>query len=87
VQLKGIPKSTVLKMGDTVLTSNISLNYPAGLMVGTIAKIEKESDGNNYKIQVKPGTNFYTVDFVDVIENLFLKEQRDIEHRINKQQQ
>jgi rod shape-determining protein MreC len=86
LQLKGIPKSTVLKVGDTVLTSNISLNYPAGLMVGTIAKVEKESDGNNYKLQIKPGTNFYNVDFVDVIENLFLKEQQDIEQRINKQQ-
>lgn len=87
LQLKGIPKSTALKVGDTVLTSNISLNYPAGLMVGTIAKVEKESDGNNYRLQVKPGNNFYSVDYVDVIENLFLKEQRDIEQRINKQQQ
>lgn len=87
LQLKGIPKSTALKVGDTVLTSNISLNYPAGLMVGTIAKVEKETDGNNYKLQIKPGNNFYSVDYVDVIENLFLKEQRDIEQRINKQQQ
>lgn len=86
LQLKGIPKSTLLKVGDTVLTSNISLNYPSGLMVGTIAKVEKQSDGNNYLLQIKPGTNFYNVDYVDVIENLFLKEQRDIEQRINKQQ-
>ena len=56
-------------------------------MVGTIAKVEKETDGNNYRLQVKPGNNFYSVDYVDVIENLFLKEQRDIEQRINKQQQ
>ncbi|HSC54626.1 MAG TPA: rod shape-determining protein MreC [Phnomibacter sp.] len=81
LQLKGIPKSTVLKVGDTVLTSNISLNYPTGLMVGTISKVEKQTDGNNYRLQVKPGTNFYNVDFVDVIENLFLKEQQDLEQR------
>lgn len=86
LQLKGIPKSTELKVGDTVLTSNISLNYPAGLMVGTIAKVEKESEGNNYRLQIKPGTNFYSVDFVDVIENLFLKEQREIEQRIKRDQ-
>lgn len=86
LQLKGIPKSTELKVGDTVITSNISLNYPAGLMVGTISKIAKEADGNNYQLQIKPGTNFYTVDFVDVIENLFLKEQRTIEQRIKRDQ-
>jgi rod shape-determining protein MreC len=86
LQLKGIPKSTELKVGDTVLTSNISLNYPAGLMVGTIAKVEKETEGNNYRLQIKPGTNFYSVDYVDVIENLFLKEQREIEQRIKRDQ-
>jgi rod shape-determining protein MreC len=87
LQLRGIPKSTELKVGDTVLTSNISLNYPPGLMVGTIAQVEKETDGNNYRLQIKPGTNFYSIDYVDVIENLFLKEQREIEQRIKKQQQ
>jgi rod shape-determining protein MreC len=86
LQLKGIPKSTGLKVGDTVLTSNISLNYPAGLMVGTIARVEKETDGNNYRLQIKPGTNFYSVDYVDVIENMFLKEQREIEQRIKRDQ-
>jgi hypothetical protein len=55
-------------------------------MVGTILKVEKETDGNNYRLQIKPGTNFYTVDFVDVIENLFLKEQREIEQRIKRDQ-
>lgn len=86
LQLNGIPKSVALKVGDTVLTSNISLNFPPGLMVGTIVKVEKDSEGNNYKLQVKPGTNFYSVDYVDVIENLFLQEQREIEQRIKKQQ-
>jgi rod shape-determining protein MreC len=86
LQLKGIPKSTVLALGDTVLTSNISLNFPPGLMVGTIAKVEKETDGNNYKLQIKPATNFYNLNYVDVIENLLLKEQRDIEQRIKRDQ-
>lgn len=86
LQLKGIPKSTVLALGDTVLTSNISLNFPPGLMVGTIVKVEKETDGNNYKLQIKPATNFYNLNYVDVIENLLLKEQRDIEQRIKRDQ-
>jgi rod shape-determining protein MreC len=86
LQLNGIPKSVPLKVGDTLLTSSISLNFPPGLMVGTIARVEKDTEGNNYKLQVKPGTNFYSVDYVDIIENLFLKEQREIEARSRKQQ-
>lgn len=79
LQLKGIPKSTAVKLGDTVLTSNISLNYPPGLMVGTVAKIETEKGGNNYLLQLKPGANFYSLQYVDIIENRLLKEQRELE--------
>lgn len=85
LQLKGIPKSTNVKKGDTVLTSNISLNYPAGLLVGTIAEILTEQGGNNYILQIKPGANFYTLDQVSVIENVFLKEQLELERRDRKQ--
>jgi rod shape-determining protein MreC len=84
LQLKGVPKSTVLTKGDTVLTSNISLNYPPGLMVGTIVKAEIEKGGNNYLIQVKPGSNFYNLEFVDVIENMLLNEQQELENRARK---
>jgi rod shape-determining protein MreC len=85
LQLKGIPKSTELKKGDTVLTSNISLNYPSGLMVGTIASFAPEKAGNNYSINVKPGANFYSLEYVDVIENLLIKEQLELERRAKKQ--
>jgi rod shape-determining protein MreC len=84
LQLKGVPKSTDLKVGDTVLTSNISLNYPPGLMVGTIAKAEKEKGGNNWLLEVKPGSNFYNLEYVQVIENRLLNEQQELENRAKK---
>ncbi|TAD92982.1 MAG: rod shape-determining protein MreC, partial [Bacteroidetes bacterium] len=83
--LKGIPKSSELKIGDTVLTSNISLNYPPGLMVGTVANFVPEKAGNNYSVNVKPGANFYSLEYVDVIENLLLKEQLELERKARKQ--
>lgn len=81
LQLKDIAKSTVLKIGDTVLTSNISLNYPPGLMVGTIVSAVAEKGGNNFLIQVKPATNFSNVQFVNVIENTLLNEQQELEKK------
>lgn len=84
LQLKGVPKSTDLKVGDTILTSNISLNYPPGLMVGTIAKATKETAGNNWILEVKPGSNFYTLQFVEVIENHLKNEQEELENRAKK---
>jgi rod shape-determining protein MreC len=85
LQLKGIPKSTKLTKGDTVLTSNLSLNFPEGMMVGTIAEFVKDEEGNNYRINVKPAANFFTLEYVYIIENLFLKEQRELEQRARKQ--
>lgn len=85
LQLTGIPKSTKLAKGDTLLTSNLSINFPPGLMVGTIDKVEAEKAGNNYILQVKPGANFFSLQFVDVIENLFGKEQMELEARAKKQ--
>ena len=84
LQLKGIPKSTDVKIGDTVLTSNISYNYPPGLMVGTIAKAVKEKGGNNWVLEVKPGSNFYNIQYVDVIENKLLNEEQELENRAKK---
>ncbi len=84
LQMTGIPKSAVLAKGDTVVTSNLSLNFPANLMVGTIASFKLDAGGNNYKIDLKPATNFFTIDYVSIIENLFLKEQKELESRIKK---
>lgn len=85
LQLKGIPKSAGIALGDTIITSNLSLNFPGGLMVGTIAFFKEDEEGNDYIVQVKPGVNFYTLDHVSVIENLFLKEQQELESRIPRQ--
>ena len=85
LQLTGIPKSTKLAKGDTVLTSNLSINFPPGLMVGTIDKVEEEKAGNNYILQLKPGANFFSLQFVDVIENIMGKEQAELEAKARKQ--
>jgi len=84
LQLYGIPKSTELQKGDTVLTSNISLNYPPGLMVGVIESFVKQEDGNNYIIQVKSGANFYGLEHVQVIENTLLEEQKRLEKKADR---
>jgi rod shape-determining protein MreC len=84
LQLKGIPKSTDVKIGDTVLTSNISLNFPPGLMVGTIVGGKKQKGGNEWQLDVKPGSNFYNLQWVYVIENVLLNEQKELESRAKK---
>ena len=84
LQLRGIPKSAELDLGDTIVTSRFSLNYPPGLLVGTIAGFELDEGAAYYNIQVLPGANFYTLDHVYIIENLFIKEQQELEKRAQR---
>lgn len=84
LQIRGIPKSTKLAKGDTIVTSNLSLNFPEGMMVGTIAEFKADEEGNNYRVNVKPAANFFTLEFVYIIENIFLKEQQELEKKARK---
>jgi rod shape-determining protein MreC len=79
VSLKDIPKSAKLKIGDSVLTSPISYNFPGDLMVGTIVDILDDKSSNFYALKVKPSTNFFNIEYVYVIENTQLTEQRRLE--------
>jgi rod shape-determining protein MreC len=84
LQVRGIPKSTKLAKGDTVVTSNLSLNFPEGMVVGTVAEFVADEEGNNYRLNIKPAANFFSLEFVYVVENLFLKEQQELERRVRK---
>jgi len=73
--LRGIPKSIDIKMGDTVLTSTYSYNFPPGYMVGTIAEVVTDKSTNFYILKIKPGAGFYNLQQVFVVENLQYSEQ------------
>lgn len=79
VILSNIPKSEKIKMGDSVLTSHYS-NFPSGQLVGTVSAIVNDPSSNFYTIKVKAGTNFYTLQFVYVVENKMAEEINAIEH-------
>lgn len=84
--LKNIPKSTVVKTGDTVLTSNYSAKFPSHLMVGTIAAIVPDKSSNFYILKVKTATNFYNIQYAFVIENMRFTEQQMLENMPDKNQ-
>jgi rod shape-determining protein MreC len=75
LQLKRIPKTVDIKLGDTVLTSSVSFNFPPGYMVGTIADIKLDNTSGMYLLKVKTAANFYNLQQVHVIENIEYDEQ------------
>jgi rod shape-determining protein MreC len=82
--MKNIPKSVNVQKGDTVLTTQISSLFPANLMVGTVAEIVPDPSSNFYTLKVRPATNFGTIEYVYVIDNLQYDEQKMLEDSTRK---
>lgn len=81
-QLRAIPKHIELSKGDTIVTSGYSSIFPEGIMIGVIETYALESGSNFYDVDVKLGTDFYSLKYVYVIENLFMKELEEIEEEV-----
>jgi len=79
LQMHGIPKSAKIKVGDTVITSNLSGNFPEGLMVGTIAENTIDQSTGYYNLKVKSATNFFTIQYAYLVENTMWTEQKQLE--------
>ena len=77
--LKNIPKSVAVAKGDTVVTSSYSANFPSDIMVGTIDEISKDPTSNFYIIRLRTATNFYNIEYVNLVENVQWDEQRRLE--------
>jgi rod shape-determining protein MreC len=71
-----IPLHVNPEKGDTVVTSGFNTVFPEGMMVGTIASVEKEPDKSFYTIYVKLAVDFAQLSYVYVVENT-KKDERD----------
>ncbi len=87
VTLKDIPKSAKLKKGDSVVTSPTSSLFPGNIMAGTIAEILDDNSSNFYTLKLKPSTNFFNIEYVYVIANAQLSEQKKLEDSTRKKYQ
>ncbi len=70
-----IPSHIKIRTGDTVITSGFSLDFPEGIMIGTIANYKLNPGDNFFKIKINYSTDFNKLDYVYVIKNLFKDEQ------------
>lgn len=82
VTMINVPKSAKVEKGDTVITSGYSLKFPAGIVVGTVAEIINDKSSNFYTMKLRPATNFYTISYVYVVDNLQKEEQRQLEENV-----
>lgn len=77
--LRNIPKSVSVAKGDTVVTSSYSANFPSDIMVGFVNEISQDPGSNFLIIRIKTATNFYNLEYVNLVENVQWDEQRRLE--------
>jgi len=83
--MRKVTRSAVVQRGDSVITSNISgLSYPPGLLIGTVVQVKQESAGGSYVLKIKTATNFYTLQYVSLVENVLRNEQEALEDQTPK---
>jgi rod shape-determining protein MreC len=84
--LNKIPKSAKVQKGDTVLTSNISerLSFPPGIMIGRVVGISTDPSSNFFTLKINSATNFYTLQYVYLTDNLLGEEQKALEAKTPK---
>ena len=74
-----IPKSVPVAKGDSVVTSGYSLSFPPGIMIGVVSDVIDDKTSNFYTLILKPSTNFYSLEYVTVVDNLQKDEQKKLE--------
>lgn len=86
VTMMNIPKSAQVANGDSVVTSGYSLSFPPGVLIGTVMSFEEDKASNFLTLHIKPATNFYSVEYVMVVDNLQKDEQKKLEEATRKNQ-
>jgi rod shape-determining protein MreC len=82
--LQDIARHVKFSLGDTLITSGLTPNFPEGIMIGTINDFRiKESDAY-YNIQVQLAVDFRTLTHVKIIKYDFYREQTELEEQAEK---
>ncbi|MEO8795844.1 MAG: rod shape-determining protein MreC [Daejeonella sp.] len=76
--LKDIPNHVSVKKGALVTTSGYSL-FPAGLEIGRVTKTDIKGGDSFLDIQIQLSTDFSTLQYVYVVNNLLSTEQKELE--------
>ncbi|RYY67446.1 MAG: rod shape-determining protein MreC [Chitinophagaceae bacterium] len=69
VTLSGISKGVKVAKGDSVITSGFSAIYPRGLLLGRIDEIYQEAGTSNFRIVLRTGANFHSLEYAYAIDN------------------
>jgi rod shape-determining protein MreC len=78
-RLLDVNKHVPIEVNDLIITSNYSTIFPEGIPIGRVIEHSLDAGDNFHTIKVELFTDFSTLSTVYVINNLFKKEQQELE--------
>ena len=87
ISLGGIPKSTKVSIGDTIISSGFSTSIPKGMRIGFVQEVKADKSTNTYLIKFKTAANFYNLEYVYAIENKQAGEIKAILEKVKQKTQ
>jgi rod shape-determining protein MreC len=83
-QMKEVPPHIDVQIGDTIITSGFSLDFPEGVFIGTVNEIRTRPGDNFHTLDIKLSTDFSIIDHVYVVRNLARGEQQELQQQYFK---
>ncbi|TLX77691.1 rod shape-determining protein MreC [Labilibacter sediminis] len=79
VILDEIPEHANVNIGDQVITSGYSSTFPEGILIGTVDQVNHPEGESFFRIKVKLSVDFSQLKYVEVVENIYQKQQKQLE--------
>ena len=73
-QMLEIPPHIDVFVGDTIITSGFSLNFPEGILIGIVRDVHTRPTDLFHTLNIELSTDFHTLDYVYVVRNLMRHE-------------
>ncbi len=83
--LNKIPKTVVVKVGDTVVTSPYSDRFPPGMNIGFVSAVTNDQETNTYILKVRTAIDFSNVHHAFVVKNKLQNEMDELKSKLNKE--
>ena len=84
--LDDIENHVKVAKGDTIITTSFSSVYPEGVLVGIVDNVSPGKGSTFQNISVRLSTEFGSLSYVYIVDNLFKDEQKALEKPIEEEQ-
>ncbi len=77
--MKDMPPEAKVKKGDSVYTTSFGNTFPPDVLIGTVINIEINKKNGKQQLYLRPATNFRSLQYVYVLENLMDAEKKQLD--------